>query len=168
MDTLRKCFSINDLRGGPAQVLDNQRLTAEASIARRARFVNNFRKNLSENSLRFFLCFSRLLLYFEHEKRNKRDDERGTDPRHRAHLCRARIQQNLSPAHLGRRSREDCGRIRLDKALKFSILYHMKDNINKSKGPPFSTSRSEEKKNKHRTQKARRQAGRKLVRESSE
>ena len=44
----------------------------------------------------------------------------------------------------------------------------MKDNISKSKGPPFSTSRSEEKKNKHRTQKARRQAGRKLVRESSE
>jgi len=44
----------------------------------------------------------------------------------------------------------------------------MKDNIAKSKGVPFSTSRSEEKKNKHRTQKARRQAGQKLVRESSD
>ena len=39
----------------------------------------------------------------------------------------------------------------------------MTDNITKQKGVPFSTSRSEEKKNKHRTQKARRQAGRKLI-----
>ena len=60
MNALRKCLIVNDLRGGPAQVLDNQRLTAEASIARRARFVNNFRKNLSENSLRILLCASRL------------------------------------------------------------------------------------------------------------
>ena len=43
--TLRKCLIVNDLRGGPAQVLDNQRLTTEASIPRRARFVNNFRKH---------------------------------------------------------------------------------------------------------------------------
>ena len=33
-------------------MLEYQRLTAEAYIARRARFVNIFRKNLSENTLR--------------------------------------------------------------------------------------------------------------------
>lgn len=38
----------------------------------------------------------------------------------------------------------------------------MKDNINKAKGVPYSTSRSQEKANKRNTQKARRQAGRKI------
>jgi hypothetical protein len=37
----------------------------------------------------------------------------------------------------------------------------MKDNIAKSKGLPFSTSRAQEKANKKNTRKARRQAGRK-------
>ena len=70
---LRKCLIVNDLRGAPAQVLDNQRLTTTAAIPRRARFVNDFRKNLSENSLRILLCASRFLLYFEHEKRMRQN-----------------------------------------------------------------------------------------------
>jgi hypothetical protein len=37
----------------------------------------------------------------------------------------------------------------------------MKDNISKSKGLPFSTSRNEEKANKKNTRKARRQDGKK-------
>ena len=39
----------------------------------------------------------------------------------------------------------------------------MTDETSKLKGPPFSTSRKEERKNKHRTHKARRQAGRKAI-----
>jgi hypothetical protein len=70
---IRKVLIVKDLRGGPAQVLDNQRLTEEASIARRARFVNDFRKNLSENTLRIPLRSSRFLLYFEHEKRMRQN-----------------------------------------------------------------------------------------------
>jgi len=41
----------------------------------------------------------------------------------------------------------------------------MKDSIAKSKGLPFSTSRSQEKANKKNTHKARRQDGRKVCRE---
>jgi len=37
----------------------------------------------------------------------------------------------------------------------------MKDEISKKRGCPFSTSRNEEKANKKRTQKTRRQAGKK-------
>ena len=47
MNALRKCLIVNDLRGGPAQVLDSQRLTTTAAMPRRARVVNIFRKNLS-------------------------------------------------------------------------------------------------------------------------
>ena len=70
---IRKVLIVKDLRGGPAQVLDNQRLTEEASIARRARFVNDFRENLSENTLRFFLCPARFVVFFEHEKRMRQN-----------------------------------------------------------------------------------------------
>ena len=56
---LRKCLILNDLRGAPAQVLDSQRLTTTAAIPRRARFVNVFRENLSENTLRIPLRSSR-------------------------------------------------------------------------------------------------------------
>jgi hypothetical protein len=71
--TLRKCLIVNDLRGAPAQVLDSQRLTTTAAIPRRARFVNDFRENLSENTLRFFLCAARFVLFFEHEKRMRQN-----------------------------------------------------------------------------------------------
>lgn len=37
------------------------------------------------------------------------------------------------------------------------------DNIQKQKGVPYSTSRKEEKKNKHRTHKARRNEGKQLT-----
>ena len=70
---IRKVLIVNDLRGAPAQVLDSQRLTTIPAIPRRARFVNIFRKNLSENTLRIFLCASRFLLYFEHEKRMRQN-----------------------------------------------------------------------------------------------
>ena len=39
-------------------------------------------------------------------------------------------------------------------------IENMKDNVAKQKGLPYSTSRGQEKKNKHNTIKARRQAGR--------
>ena len=38
------------------------------------------------------------------------------------------------------------------------------DNIQKQRGVPFSTSRAQERVNKHRTHKARRQEGRRFIR----
>jgi len=72
------------------------------------------------------------------------------------------------PAYAEKESPASKGKYRMGEPIYWTQCYCMKDEVAKSKGLPFSTSRSQEKAYKKNTKKARRQLDRRRCREDME